>query len=161
MMKKGFTILEMLVASLLLGLLTMILTMLMNQSSISWRIGTAGVADLDDVRERIGEIREEADNIYVWDNKAQRLLGVWDLEKGGLRKRAWNVEGEGGQSVKAITGVNDSTKPDQIGTIAAGSGDSGAGRKIKTYTVNVMSAGPNGFEGDFDDIWSYPDDIEL
>ena len=46
-MKKGFTIIELLVASLLLGLLVTILTMVFNQSSIAWRIGTAGVSDLD------------------------------------------------------------------------------------------------------------------
>ena len=49
-MKKGFTILELLVASLLLGMLMTILTMIFNQSSIAWRTGVAGVADLDDVR---------------------------------------------------------------------------------------------------------------
>ena len=47
-MKKGFTILELLVASLLLGMLMTILTMIFNQSSIAWRTGVAGVADLVD-----------------------------------------------------------------------------------------------------------------
>ena len=50
-MKKGFTILELLVASLLLGMLVTILTMIFNQSSIAWRTGTAVVEDLGDVRE--------------------------------------------------------------------------------------------------------------
>jgi hypothetical protein len=28
---------------------------------------------------------------------------------------------------------------------------------VKSYTVNVMSAGPNRVFGDYDDIWSNPD----
>ena len=40
-MKKGFTILELLVASLLLGMLMTILTMIFNQSSIAWRTRSA------------------------------------------------------------------------------------------------------------------------
>ena len=47
-MRRGFTILELLVASLLLGMLVTILTMIFNQSSIAWRTGVAGVADLDE-----------------------------------------------------------------------------------------------------------------
>ena len=74
-MRRGFTILELLVASLLLGMLVTILTMIFNQSSIAWRTGIAGVADLDDVRENMSALREEADNVYVWDGKPHRLLG--------------------------------------------------------------------------------------
>ena len=67
-MKRGFTILELLVASMLLGMLVTILTMLFNQSSIAWRTGVAGVADLDEVRTNVAELRDEADNAYVWNN---------------------------------------------------------------------------------------------
>lgn len=159
-MKRGFTILELLVASLLLGMLTMILTMMMNQSSISWRIGVAGVADLDDARQNIGILRDEADNVYPWNNESRRLLGLWDSETGQLRTRAWNVDGESKNSLSGmIPQLGDNAQIDSIGTIGVGKGDGGSGRKIKSYTVNVMSAGPNGIENDYDDIWSYPDDI--
>ena len=48
-MRKGFTILELLVASLLLGMLVTIMTQIFSQSSIAWSTGTAGVVELDDV----------------------------------------------------------------------------------------------------------------
>jgi prepilin-type N-terminal cleavage/methylation domain-containing protein len=73
-MKKGFTIIELLVASLLLGMLVTILTMIFDQSSIAWRTGIAGVADLDDVRNDVAEIRDEADNVYNWNNANYLLL---------------------------------------------------------------------------------------
>ena len=39
-MRKGFTILELLVASLLLGMLVTIMTQIVSQSSIAWSTGT-------------------------------------------------------------------------------------------------------------------------
>ncbi len=154
-MKRAFTILELLVASLLLGMLVTILTMLFNQSSIAWRTGVAGVADLDDVRTNIADLRDDADNAYVWNNNVQRLVGLWD-DNGTLRKRAWDVEGEG--SVKGtVISLKDDSKLSDIKTVAVGSGDSGS--SIKTYSVNVKSAGPNREFNDYDDIWSFPDEI--
>lgn len=63
-MRKGFTLIELIVASLLLGMLVTVLTMIFNQSSIAWRTGVASVADLDDVRDNIAEVRDEADNAF-------------------------------------------------------------------------------------------------
>lgn len=165
-MKKGFTILELLVASLLLSMLVTILTMLFNQSSIAWRTGVAGVADLDEVRTNIAELRAEADNAYVWDNKLYLLVSPWD-EKGNLRQRAWGAKDVGGQGDKQLLqplflqarggGINDTSKLSAFKTIAVGSGDSGGA--IKTYTVNVKSAGPDRKPNTYDDIWSFPDEI--
>ena len=157
-MKKAFTLLEVLVASLLLAMLVTILTMLFNQSSISWRTGTAGVADLDDVRDNIAEVREEADNAYVWNNQVRRIVGLWD-EKGQLRERAWNVEGEQDvlTGVAFVNKIGDNSKLSDFRDISVGCGDSGG--KIKTYTVNVKSAGPDREFDTWDDIWSYPDEI--
>ena len=154
-MKRAFTILELLVASLLLGMLVTILTMLFNQSSIAWRTGVAGVADLDDVRTNIADLRDDADNAYVWNNNVQRLVGLWD-DGGNLRKRAWDVEGEG--SVKGtVISLKDDSKLSEIKTVSVGSVDSGS--SIKTYSVNVKSAGPNREFNDYDDLWSFPDEI--
>ena len=154
-MKRAFTILELLVASLLLGMLVTILTMLFNQSSIAWRTGVAGVADLDDVRTNIADLRDDADNAYVWNNNVQRLVGLWD-DSGTLRKRAWDVEGDG--SVKGtVISLKDDSKLSETKTVSVGSGDSGS--SIKTYSVNVKSAGPNREFNDYDDIWSFPDEI--
>ena len=56
-MRKGFSLLELLVATLLFGMLMTILTMVFNQSSIAWRTGIAGISDLDKVRETVGQVR--------------------------------------------------------------------------------------------------------
>ena len=164
-MKRGFTIIELLVASMLLGMLLTVLTMLFNQSSISWRTGEAGVADLDDVRNNIAEVREEADNAYIWNDELHRLTGLW-RDDGQLRTRAWDVGAEDTTENKANYlrarggAFGDATKLSSFKIIGVGSGDGGGG--IKTYIVNVKSAGPNrAFESAkdkySDDIWSFPD----
>lgn len=161
-MKRGFTILELLVASLLLGMLVSILTMLFNQSSISWRTGVAGVADLDQVRNNIAEVREEADNAYIWNDKVHRIVGVWD-EDGNLRTRGWDVDSEEGigpnaDFLQAKGGsLRNDSKLSDFKTLNVGAGASG--KSLKTYTVNVKSAGPDRRFNTYDDIWSYPDEI--
>lgn len=164
-MRKGFTILELLVASLLLGMLMTILTMIFSQSSIAWRTGTAIVADLDDVRTNIAELREEADNAYIWDNKIHRILGLWD-ERGKLRKRAWDIGEEASDManqaayLKSRVGasVTDNANIRDFTTWADVSATAGS-RTLNTYKINVKSAGTNKRFGDYDDIWSDPDDF--
>lgn len=164
-MKKGFTILELLVASLLLGMLMTILTMIFSQSSIAWRTGTAIVADLDDVRTNIAEVREEADNAYIWDNKIHRILGLWD-DQGNPRQRAWDVGTEGSKTEnqaaflqnRASASISDTSDIKDFKNPADVSASGGYG-KINTYKINVKSSGPNRKLGDYDDIWSDPDDF--
>ncbi len=164
-MKRGFTILELLVASLLLGMLVTILTMIFNQSSIAWRTGVAGVADLDDARNNMAELREEADNVYVWENKPHRLLSLWN-EQGKLRTRAIDATGgdftqdETAQLLRSKGGsFSDTMKLRDIrNPVSVGSGASSG--HLDTYTVNVMSAGPDREFDTYDDIWSFPDDFE-
>ena len=76
-MKRGFTVLELLVASLLLGMLVTILTMVFNQSSIAWRTGVAGMLDMDEVRDNIAEVRDDADSLYVWNRQMCRTVSIW------------------------------------------------------------------------------------
>ena len=163
-MRKGFTIIELLVASLLLGMLVTILTMIFNQSSIAWRTGTAGVADLADVRDTIAEVREEADNAFIWNSQLYRILGLWD-QNGSLRRRACDAEGSGVQDnerakllKRELSPISQSTKPENFKTINVGNGR--GSRSFQTYTVNVMSAGPDKEFDTWDDIWSWPDDFE-
>ena len=163
-MKRGFTLLELLVASLLFGMLMTVLTMVFNQSSIAWRTGVAGVADLDDVRENIAEVRDEADNLYVWKSDMYKLLSPWDAN-GKLRTRAIGCSGSGtlGEAdkpsfLKAKATIGETTKPENIRTVNVGSGDAGGG--FDTYTVNVKSAGPDRDFNTWDDIWSFPDDFD-
>ena len=171
-MRRGFTILELLVASMLLGMLVTILTMVFNQSSIAWRTGTAGVADLDDIRDNMAEIREEADNAFAWGNYVYRSVGLWD-RNGELRDRSCDAENsqvanEDGGKWRAHVLRNNAT-----GALTQKSnrklfssqnmlsvGQSQNPRNFKTYTVNVMSGGPNRQLDDWDDVWSWPDDFE-
>jgi len=154
-MRRGFTVLELLVASLLLGMLMTILTMIFNQSSIAWRTGVAGVADLDDVREKISDVRYQADNAYVWDGQAKCIRSVFD-DNGDLRtdrQIADQFEGAGQlqlQNISAAMQIKDSQ-----GQSSSLRGDASSGAN---YVVNVMSAGPDGEMDTYDDIWSFPDD---
>lgn len=167
-MRRGFTILELLVASLLLGMLTTILTMVFTQSSVTWRLGTAIVADLDDVRDNMAEIREEADNAFAWGGQVRRIVSPWD-KNGALRKRACDAPGAGVEQEE--TALVLSQKASSLATTGRrmlwtsavnmlSVGTTTAPPNYDTYTVNVMSGGPNNDIMDWQAIWSYPDDFE-
>lgn len=163
-MRRGFTIIELLVASMLLGMLVTILTMIFNQSSIAWRIGVAGVSDMDDVRDNMAELREEADNAFAYGNEIYRTVGLWD-ENGDLRDRACDAPGsqvkseEGGKYRALIlrSRLNASNlKPSDLRLINVGNAQTPG--RVQNYTVNVMSGGPNNNVDDWQAIWSFPDD---
>ncbi|MBQ8126235.1 MAG: prepilin-type N-terminal cleavage/methylation domain-containing protein [Kiritimatiellae bacterium] len=156
-MKKGFTILELLVASLLLGMLVTILTMIFNQSSIAWRTGTAVVEDLGDVRECIAAVREEADDLYIWNNDTLKLLSPWN-EEGELRTRAISADTESDDKPTYLTGLTKTTLPNALTQKGVGGSRGSSGGK--NYIVNVKCAGPDREFDTWDDIWSYPDDFE-
>ena len=165
-MRKGFTIIELLVASLLLGLLVTILTMVFNQSSIAWRIGVAGVVDMDDIRDNIAELREEADNAILHGDQIYRLTGLWKKD-GTLRDRACDAPGsevvneDGGKHralfLRAKANYTQLEDGKNAPLLVGRTGKTGS---AKTYTVNVMSAGPDREFDTWDDVWSFPDDFE-
>ena len=179
-MRRGFTILELLVAALLLGMLVTILTMIFNQSSIAWRTGVAGLIDMDEVRDNIAAVRDEADCIYIWNNKVHRTLSIWDEKNNDtppLKCRAIDdADYEGKKKLKEQlcdwelgfvqnrTVINTSSLQSDmpelrqaIGPVDVKQSESQAGRN---WIVNVKSSGPNGVLNDYDDIWSNPDDFE-
>ena len=178
-MRKGFSLLEVLVASLLMGMLVTILTMLFNQSSIAWRTGIAGITDLDNVRETVGQIRNEADNAYVWKNNSPQVtsvVSIWRSDSGSktgagkLRTRAVDYNNltdvQQGEKIEKIRGyVNASGAGAKTGQIISnpsvpcGQGESTSDRA--NYSVNVRSAGPDRKHNTYDDIWSFPDDFDL
>ena len=153
-MKKGFTLLEVLVASLLLGMLVTILTMVFNQSSVAWRTGTAGVADLDQQRQQIAMWHSEADAAIPHADPSHveekyRVVSPWDLN-GGLRSRT--VE-------KADSSVGfDFNKPNdwQNKDVADGSQSS----RLRSFVVGVTSDGPDMKPNTGDDITTWPKDIK-
>ena len=156
-MKKGFTIIELLVASLLLGMLVTILTMIFNQSSIAWRTGMASTSDMDDARQGIAEIRDESDNAFIWDSKTHVLLSPWK-EDGSLRTRACDVDDPSLEPQKIKTTFAEDAKETDIAMLSVGGDD--ADHQMKNYVVNVMCAGPDREFETEDDIWSWPDDFE-
>ena len=87
--RGGFTLVEVLVASLLLGMLVTILTMVFNQSSIAWRTGKASVAEMDKMRRYYSQVQRYADNALPGGQgkDAGRIVGAWEGD-GSLRKRA-------------------------------------------------------------------------
>ena len=164
-MKRGFTILELLVATLLLGILATILTMIFNQSSISWRIGLAQVSNMNDLRDNMAELHEESDNAFVYNGEIHRILGLWKQD-GTLRTRACDAtkgvsadleewEKANLLSAKSQLNLND-PKLNEISPISLDKANNQS--KFVNYTVNVMSGGPANDIRDWQAIWSFPDD---
>ena len=157
---------------MLLGLLVTILTMIFNQSSIAWRTGVAGVADMDDVRDNMAEIREEADNAFAYNGKLYRHVGLWD-SNGELHTRAACGET---LNCSLVSDENRIWRPNYLkrneSQLAAKAnrnpwsfaqntfnvGMSKDQRTVVNYTVNVMSGGPANDVNDWQAVWSFPDD---
>jgi len=157
-MRRGFTILELLVASLLLGMLMTILTMIFSQSSIAWRTGVAGVADLDDVRETVSAVRFQSDNAYPSADGTVRFVRSVFNGRDMRSDRGVGEASEFGSTVvvpSSISGTEDSQS--YKSNVACGGGTT---EGADNYVVNVMSPGPDRKMDTYDDIWSFPDDPE-
>ena len=152
--RGGFTLVEVLVASLLLGMLVTILTMVFNQSSIAWRTGKASVAEMDNMRRFYSQIQRYADDALpgVLGTTAGRIGGAWS-GAGALQKRAvgrWDT----------ALGINSSsfTPPSSDKACLRSTGRAFQMGKIDTYTVGVWSYGPDGKPNTEDDISTWPVD---
>jgi len=165
-MKRGFTIIELLVASLLLGILTTILTMIFNQSSLAWQVGLSGISNMSGMREDIGKLREGADNAFVYGSRTSQIVGLWDY-KDKLRNRACvtdNLTGADASSVKQektdfFNTVGLSAKPNlQPSDFKPVSVNGTSKGGYQSLYVNVKSGGPNNDINDYMAIWSSPDD---
>lgn len=163
-MKKGFTVLELLVASLLLGILVTVMTMVINQSAVVWRVGIAGVEQMDEARDNVAALRHEADKVYIWNDQAHALLSPWTKD-GTLRTRAIDagdtVEAEEYEKVPYLLAegkLKDGMAISDIPYINVGSSRAAG---FKNYVINVISIGPDREIGTWDDIQSFPDDYEL
>ena len=171
MRRDGFTLLEVLVASLLMGMLVTILTMIFNQSSIAWRTGRANVSDLAEITQRHSVCQYVADNAipFLGDGKRYCVVSPWkDAALSGNASASLYSRGiatvgdlQGNQLLpfdpklafeeKTVDGIYDGL-------------GSGTEAGVRTYVVGVKSAGPDGIfddEGDSeDDISTWPDGIE-
>ncbi len=63
MSRRGFTVLELLVASLLLSMLVTILTMIFNQSSVAWTTCLASEGELSGVRVKLSAFHDVQDDL--------------------------------------------------------------------------------------------------
>ncbi len=164
--KRGFTLIEILVASMLLGMLMTILTMVFNSSAIAWRTGRAGNTKMSKARRQLSYAQYLADNALPRvdtsdSSRTGRILGAWD-KKGDVRGRAveiysngkfpfslpnWDSQGSAGGSVpQPWQKVND------IQDLKADGGSS--------YLVGVLSWGPDGKQNTKDDICTLPFEVE-
>ena len=152
--RNGFTLIEVLVASLLLGMLVVILTMVFNQSSIAWRTGKASVAEMDEMRQYYSRLQRNADNVLpgVFGTTAGRVCSAWS-ENGDVRERAVMLI-DSSVNLGSMNPVSDRKAsykcPGRSFTLGGGN----------NYVVGVWSFGPDGKEGTPDDISTWPVDAE-
>ena len=164
-MRKGFSLLELMVACLLLGMLVTALTMLFNTSSIAWRTGTAGVAELKNVRAELGTLHDIEDDLLPGLNQRNvtggagdnrnldyRTVSLWDPNQDNkLRSdRAFTSTFSWGR-VSRIS-VNDA----KTGVLRTLNG-AGAGNGAGLFTVGVRSLGPDGMPDTADDVTTWPE----
>ena len=162
--KRGFTLIEMLVASLLLGMLVTILTMVFNSSAIAWRTGKASISQMSRARRQLSYAQYVADNALPRVDKsnrsqAGRVLGAWD-ENGNINQRAvekldapsglfsfpnWSQGSAGSSTPEPWSQVN----------VHSLQNDTGQG-----YIVGVWSLGPDGNRYTEDDITTWPQEVE-
>ena len=153
--RGGVTLVEVLVASLLLGMLVTILTMVFNQSSIAWRTGKASVAEMDSMRRFYSQIQRHADDALpgVLGTTAGRIGGAWSGD-GALQRRA---VGRWDTSVGINSGSFNPSSSDKASLRCAGRAFTMG--KLDTYTVGVWSYGPDGRPNTEDDISTWPVDV--
>ncbi len=170
-MRKGFTIIELLVASLLLAMLVTILTMLFNQSSIAWRTGTASIVDLNRTRSGLGAFADIRDDVLpgLGDQNAPggasdgrtiryRTVSLWKKgDANTLRtgaERAYSTEGIQWGEASAFS-ISDAQKASSKQV-----SDKGSGQSVSLFSVGVRSLGPDGTPDTEDDINTWPEEID-
>ncbi|MCQ2390006.1 MAG: prepilin-type N-terminal cleavage/methylation domain-containing protein [Kiritimatiellae bacterium] len=160
--RKGFTLIEVLVASLLLSMLVMILTMVFNQSSIAWRTGKASVAEMDMVRRRLSVIQKQSDDVIpgvqAGSMTVGRVVSAWEEGSGGSRLRSRAVDSLGSTEL-TVAGINPRSSSGRAWQQSAGMSDNGLGT-VNAFVVGVWSYGKDGKPNTEDDVTTWPDDMD-
>ena len=173
-MRRGFTLIELLVASVLLGMLASILTMIFNQSSIAWRTGVAGVANLNDSRAALGTFHDIRDELLpgLGDTAASggnsdtrtvkyRTVSLWDkAQQNKLRtanQRAFNFDNPTISWGRANSFTMDNAQ--KAGSLDVCSSGQSANQMVN-FSVGVRSLGPDGEPDTADDISTWPEEID-
>lgn len=157
-MRRGFTLLEVLVASMLLSMLVTILTMIFQASSAAWTTGTAAVAGLGTVRQNIAIYEDEADNtIFGGENgrTAFKVTSVWGSGQNILSTESRTLSSS---YLRQRPDYSAAVDPQASGTALTPS-ISGANSSGRTaYIVGVTSYGPDGRPETWDDITTLPEE---
>lgn len=170
-MRRGFSILELLAASLLLSLLVTALTMIFNQTSIAWRTGVADVAELGDTRAELGTIHDIEDDALPGLGETGYSTGASDNRAVRYRTvsifRNWGGGSLGRNQSTAASGrlydeIPASTLWGRIQDARKGTSmplANGKTRSRSAYIVGVRSAGPDGnFATEDDNISTLPEE---
>ena len=162
--RAAFTLLEVLVASVLMGMLVTILTMIFNQSAIAWRTGKAGVADMTETERKLARIHGYADSVLPFTGGDRYcVVSPWDDADRDDSGR-FNVRGirKASELHKRFESVNGNFQNDNGGNgnwaqTGLGSPDLNGG---KSFIVGVRSAGPDRQWETEDDISTWPDEVD-
>lgn len=163
-MKKGFTLLEVLVASVLMGMLVTILTVIFNQSAIAWRTGKAGVSDMTETERNLSRIHAMADSVLPYTGGQNYcVVSPWNDARSDnnapIHRRGVVPAVTVGKKLDSVAGGfynNDAGKSDWK-RMGLGNPQMHGG---SAFVVGVRSAGPDREFDTEDDISSWPDEVE-
>ena len=178
--QNGFTVLELLVASLLLAMLVTMLTMIFNQSSIAWRTGVAGVVELDRVRARLGTYHDIQDDVLPGIGQTSTGAGSSDSRDVLYRTvsvfKGWSGSGKlqpnaerddsncRGRLYDQLKWHEASPIQFTIQDARTGRANNGVGSGTvqggSAYVVGVRSAGPDKKWDTADDISTFPEEVD-
>jgi prepilin-type N-terminal cleavage/methylation domain-containing protein len=176
--RSGFTLIEILVASMLLGMLMSILTMVFNSSAIAWRTGRASNAKMSSARKQLAYAQKLADNALpriTADGETGRIVSAWNFKnnKQSVRDRAVEPSSKMPESWAWANWFNNAGPQSWNKQFQSHDGDDApspwAGVNDITsmevqgghsYLVGVCSWGPDGKENTKDDIDTMPVTVE-
>lgn len=164
MNRNGFTLLEVLVASVLMGMLVTILTVIFNQSAIAWRTGKAGVADMSETERNLARIHAAADNALPFIGTANYfVVSPWkDVSSDDSRVfhgRGIAIAKEIGKGFDNISGNFYLDDGGNLEWRQTGLGKAKLENQSQ-FTVGVRSAGPDRRWDTGDDISTWPEEVE-
>lgn len=144
--RTGFTLLELLAAVVLLGLLSTVLTMLFRQGSISWSVGETAVVDVSCRRHEIARAARDASDALTC------------VDVGGNRSvirmcSPWTSEGDIRDTRPFVCADAPSSHGSAFCVISLSAGQAASSEAVE---IIVTSAGPDGKWGTDDDLTTDP-----
>lgn len=159
--KGGFTLIEMLVAALLLGMLISMLTMVFTASASAWRLGEGGAWGLRTARRDLSACQRAATDALPHikgrtDSGVVYISSVWvdgsslKTSYGNSARRGYDNNPPAGLGAEGASGSQPGVRVDGIKLETS--------KGARNYLVGAGSAGPDGEWDTDDDITSWPED---